>query len=361
MNDLATLNQKWMSMGFGKKPVGIHMLQLAAHLAMSLGGIAAFVFSPFWPVKLLGLFFSTCGTVGVSTHAHMASHNAIANSTKWNQALTYFGFPVYLGLSASYWWNKHVSVHHPTPNIVGLDDDIDLMPFFALTPEEAARGGPLKKLWFRVQGWFIVPALAGNGFNIQKTGWVYLLGLLKDPSKRKPAHWMDLGLVLSHYVLWVGVPCLFFPPLSVVAFYVVRMFLVGYGMFVAFAPAHFPAEARFVGTEGEADRLAYKKSQDFVLLQTATTVNFRTGWFGRLVCIGVEYQIEHHLFPGISHVYYPKMAPILKEYCDANGYPYKTLGWWEGTWKAIAAFWRIKPVAPRLEELRASAAANHAA
>ncbi len=355
MNALSVLNQRWVEAGFTRKPVAVHLLQLAAHVAFALGGTALYFLVPGLAAKALGLLVSSYGMIGISTHAHTSSHNAIFDATAPNRALVHLGFPFLCGVSALYWWNKHVHVHHPTPNVVGLDDDIDLMPFFALTREEAERGGPLLKLWFRVQGIAIVPILALNCFNIQKTGWSYWVRTLRGPGAKRGAHALDLALLLGHYVFWIGLPALFFPLGEVAFFYVVRMFLLGYGMFAVFAPAHFPARASFVSSEGEANRLAYKKSKDFVLLQTATTVNFRTGPVGRLLCLGVEYQIEHHLFPGISHVHYPRLSVELKRFCEENGYPYRTLGWWEGILESIRAFRHLKPVEPRLEELRPQA------
>jgi linoleoyl-CoA desaturase len=73
-------------------------------------------------------------------------------------------------------------------------------------------------------------------------------------------------------------------------------------------------------------------------------VNFRTGVIGRLLCAGADYQIEHHLFPGISHVHYPQVSKVVKAYCDAHGYPHRTLGWGEAVMKSLLIFYRPKPV-----------------
>jgi fatty acid desaturase len=73
-------------------------------------------------------------------------------------------------------------------------------------------------------------------------------------------------------------------------------------------------------------------------------VNFQTGRIGGLLCAGLQYQIEHHLFPGMSHVYYPEASKIVRAYCDRHGYPYRTLGWGEAVWKALLVFYRPKPV-----------------
>jgi linoleoyl-CoA desaturase len=58
----------------------------------------------------------------------------------------------------------------------------------------------------------------------------------------------------------------------------------------------------------------------------------------------VEYQIEHHLFPNLCHVYYPKIAPLVHAFCKRNGYPYRTLGWGEAIIKSYAALFHPRPV-----------------
>lgn len=320
------------------KPIRV-LAELALFIGMTLSGVAVFLASPNLLVKIAAMFFSTCGCLGMATLAHTASHYTALRSRRLNQFLTYFGYAFFFGVSATYWYNKHCVVHHPTPNLVGKDDDIDLSPYFAIT-EDQFKKGPMRFL-HAVQ-WILIPlALALNEFNIQRSGWIYLLKKLRDPRERRTGHWVDLAVILSHWVTWLFLPMLFLGPGGAVGLYVLRMALMGYAMFIAFAPAHFPEEA--VAAEPN------QTSADFMLRQTATTVNFRTGPFGRLLCGGVEYQIEHHLFPWIPPYYYPELSKIVGDFCRKHGYPYKTLGWWEGTWKSLVVFYRPKRVLPRLD------------
>ena len=66
----------------------------------------------------------------------------------------------------------------------------------------------------------------------------------------------------------------------------------------------------------------------------------------------MQYQIEHHLFPGVPHVYYPKLSPLVRRFCEENGYPYRTLGWAEAIWKSLIIFRNPKKVAATFNELR---------
>jgi hypothetical protein len=87
------------------------------------------------------------------------------------------------------------------------------------------------------------------------------------------------------------------------------------------------------------------------------TLNFRTSWLGRFLCSGLEFQIEHHLFPSASHVHLRRMSPLVRAFCEEHGLPHRTLGWGEAVWKSYLVFLRPKPVLrklPTAESLRGS-------
>lgn len=351
MHNLTLLNREWVGLGFHRKQTRRVLIEFALMVTMAIGGPIMFAIYDHLAMELLGLWISSYGSLGITTNCHTSSHNATSNKRWLNRGLCFFGYPVIMGLSVTYWWHKHIAVHHPTPNVVGFDDDIDLLPFFAINEDEFARSRGVRR-WFYTHQWYFIPfAIALNGFNVQRQGWQYLLGVLRNPAERKRTHWIDLALLGVHLACWLVIPMVFFAPLAVLGVYTLRLIGIGYAIFIGFAPAHFPAEAYFLTRERE-DRTEYFRSQDFILLQCATTVNFRTGPIGRLVCAGVDYQIEHHLFPGISHVYYPQMSPILEKWCVEHGYPYRRLGWATSVWKSLLTFRFPKRVEPRLEELR---------
>ena len=250
--------------------------------------------------------------------------------------LVYFGYPFFLQVSLSYWRHKHLVVHHPNPNLIGRDADVDLAPYFVLTQEALKSASGLRR-WFYDHQWMFVPfVLFFNSFNVILAGWIYLIRQLRSGKTRQLKHWLDLLALLLHVAVWVALPLAYFSAADVMVFTIARLGLTSYGMFALFAPAHFPAEAVFLDRDIDAD--------DPVWRYTATTVNFRTGPLGRLLCAGVEYQIEHHLFPSISHVWYPQLSELVQRFCEARGYPYRTLGWWEAIWKSLMVFRHPKPI-----------------
>lgn len=348
MHPLTALNREFAALGFNRKPFGRLMAELAVLVAMSAGGMAVFILAEPLAARLAGLLVMAMGNLGITTHGHSSSHNGTSDRLWVNRVLMLFSYGIVFGTSTMWWRHKHVAVHHVTPNVIGLDDDVDLLPWFALTEEGYRSGSPGWRWYYRHQ-WLVLPVALGlTALNMMRKSWIYLLGELRDPSRRTRMHWCDLGVLVAHYSLFLLVPLLWYPAGSVVGFFVLRGALLGYAVFATAAPAHFPAEASFLSSEGFRDRAEYRRHSDYLLLQTVTTVNFRTGRLGRFLCCGADFQIEHHLFPGISHAYYPRMSPILRRFCEENGYPYRTIGWWEGIRKSLAVFRHPKPVEPAL-------------
>jgi linoleoyl-CoA desaturase len=341
---LADLRKEFQIRGWDRKATGRVAGELLFNLAIALGGIYIFVAYSNPLLRVCAMIVTTAASMGVATNTHTSSHYATSEKRWLNELLTFFGYPVFLGLSACYWWHQHVVVHHPAPNVVGVDDDVDLGPWFARTKDEVQKSTGLRRFYYRKLQFFVFPLVIGFiGFNMQKAGWIRLIKSLRRNPNHGKRPWIDLGAMILHYVLWIGVPMIFLSPASVVGFYVLRTFLIGYALFAVLAPGHFPSEAVCLSKSG--------KDLDYLLLQTSATVNFRTGVIGKLMCSGLEYQIEHHLFPNISHVYYPQMTNLVQEFCRENGLPYRCYGWDTVVWKCLLMFRSPSPVRVTVERL----------
>jgi fatty acid desaturase len=345
---IRTLRREFVARGWTRLPTARAIAELAANVLMTLGGIAIIVFCDHWALKALGLLIVTCGSMGVGANTHTSSHDA-TSKRKWvNEALTYFGFPFFLGLPATYWWWDHVSVHHVSHNVLSIDDDFDLRPFFAITQPHVDQSRGFAKFYYsHLQIWFLPFALFFFSFMFQFVAWKYLLHCTLDPKQRTRRQILDLTSLILHYGVWLALPCIWLPFWSVLLFYVLRAGLMGYAQFIVLGPGHFPLEAELLETRPPA--------KDYMRFQTDTCVNFHTGPFGRLICAGLEYHIEHHLFPEISHVYYPKVAKVLRKFCQDNGYQYQTFSWPRAVWKCVEIFVTPKPlVAGNISERAAS-------
>lgn len=322
------------------------LLELAAHVAMMLAGGALFFVCNApgsWWLRSAGVLLSALGCLGISTSSHTASHDALLRSRRGNRFLVQLGFPFLLMVSATYWYHKHLVVHHPAPNVIGIDEDVNLGPLFAFSADDRQRGRWPSRWLLRWQGLLFPIALAFNAFNVQRQGVVFLARKLWS-RRRKARHWRDLGLMLLHIAVFYAAPMAAFGATEVLGFHLLRSVLLGYLIFGALGAAHFPAEAAAVDPS--------QLRGDHVLLQTATTVNFKAGPFGRLLCAGVDYQIEHHLFPGLGHTHYRRMAPQVEAFCRTHGYPYRVMSWRAAVWKSLRAMATPRPVVRELGDLR---------
>lgn len=340
----AQLRADFKARGWQQKASSHVLSELAVHVSICLAGQALYIFSTGWLLGLVGLLVSTYGTLGIATNAHTSSHGGTFERRWLNEWFSRLGFTFFAGMPSTAWRHSHLVVHHPAPNVMGVDDDADFAPFFASTDREVAASSGLWRQYLRFQ-WLFFPIICWvNVYLRHRSGWRFLIAQLRDPAKRKNEHWFDVAACALHYAVWIGVPALFMPLTHALAFYALRFAVLGYPLFIVLAPAHYPAEASALSKSDW--------SKDFVLLQTATTLNFRAGLIGGFVCSGLQYQIEHHLFPGYSHTFYKRMSPLVQEFCQRNGYPYRTIGWAEGVWKTLTIFYTPKIVQTDLQALR---------
>src|SRR5581483_3511334 len=148
------LRREFARRGWDKKATKRIVFEFSIHVAIALAGIAIFMMFHNPAIRILGILISTFGCMGVGTNTHTSTHYATSNKRWANEALSYFGYPLFLGLSATYWWQKHVVLHHPSPNVVGVDSDADLLPWFAVTVEEIHASSGLRRFYYkRLQFW----------------------------------------------------------------------------------------------------------------------------------------------------------------------------------------------------------------
>jgi fatty acid desaturase len=349
-DDLAALQVEFRRLGFYRPAPFRVSLQLAYNITLALGGMLGWWLFEAWWLAGVAILISTLGMSGIGTLAHTAAHGAAFGGRQSNAFFAYFGFPFMLMVSLSYWRCKHNGQHHPNPNVVGIDGDCDLMPFFAMSEDDVLSAGNMGRFYYRhLQGWIFPLAVTLNVFNMQRASWANVIGRVLNNRFDQPSDWLDLANLAAHVTVWIVAPCILLSPSEGLLLYFLRIGLLGHFAFFILAPAHFPTEADL--TVRTAD------NRDFVMRQLQGTLNFRTGGLiGRLACNGLEFQIEHHLFPNICHVHYPLVAPLLRDFCLRNGYPYRSLGWGEGILKSYAAIFRPRPTQGSSERSQISSA-----
>ncbi len=280
-------------------------------IALGFGGaITGFVlFGASWFQLLiagaLGILFTQ-----VAFLAHEAAHRQILDSGPANDRLARFLGNGIVGMSYSWWSSKHTR-HHANPNRAGRDPDIaiDTISFLA---EDAATARGIRRMITRRQGWLFFPLLTLEGLNLHALAVRHLIG-----RGHVKGRWPELGLLALRFAVFV-VPVFLLLPLGMAfAFLGVQLAVFGIYMGASFAPNHKGMPV--------IDRDA---KLDFFTKQVRTSRNIGGGWWATWLMGGLNYQIEHHLFPGMPRPHLARARQIVRDQCAALDVPYTETTLW---------------------------------
>ncbi len=219
----------------------------------------------------------------------------------------------------SFMWNvKHNVIHHAYTNIDGVDDDINIQPWMRMSSTQKKYAmHRYQHLYF----WIL--------YSLLYLFWIFVLDYQKYFSKQigeMPLKKMKLsdhlvfwGFKLFHFFLFVGIPIYQIGFVSWVIGFIIFTFVAGFVLSIVFQLAHTVEHTAFP----VANELTGKLDDEWAVHQLKTTANFATN--NKLVSWlvgGLNFQIEHHLFPKISHVHYPAISKIIKKACEEYGLSY---------------------------------------
>jgi fatty acid desaturase len=318
--DLGALRRTLHAAGAFEHRTGATWLKFAALLSatFALGVVAAVVplAAGLLLVPVVALPLTSAVMIG-----HEGGHRSFARSPWQNELMLHLAFPLLAGLGAQHWKRKHNAIHHGHPNVIGIDDDIDLWPF-ALEPREHARAGRFRR-WFhrRLQGALFFPLAAFLGFVMRRASVRHTVRVLR----RGEASWAwfaDAACQVAHYALWLVVPGLLVGWLPTLAVYLGLWGCVGVYLALVFTPAHLGLPLV------EGDPRGWRH-------QLETTRNLVLPRWIAWAFIGLDHQVEHHLFPTIPHQNMARARAILQPWCVANAAPHLAIGYGAGVREVI--------------------------
>jgi len=283
-------------------------------LVMLLAGIAAcltgVVLGPFWLALLLIPAASICAT-SAAMLGHEGSHRSFSKNPARNHLLNYITFPLLGGLSALYWRSKHDGAHHGHPNVVNEDPDIGLWPMTSCR-ENHLKSNALRR-WFQrnLQGVMFWPLTLLLPVMMRAFSVKYLVTHVRRHGFSF-AWAADVASLVAHYSLWVVMPAMIFGVGPAVAVYVSLWTIVGVLLALIFAPAHMGLP---VVVEQNTDWGHHLETTRNLVLPRGMR------WF----FIGLDYQVEHHLFPKIPHQELPRAEKIVKAWCARVGAPHQSI------------------------------------
>jgi fatty acid desaturase len=235
---------------------------------------------------------------------HDAAHQQVLASSRANAWFARFVSTVIVGLSYGWWTHKH-SRHHSAPNQIGRDPDIE-PGALVFVPDDATRQAPWARWLTAHQGVLFFPLLLLEGLNLH-TASVRVLFTRPDLPWRR----VEVGIVTVRLGGYVAAVIVTLSPDKAVTFLAVQFGLFGLFLGGAFAPNHkgMPLVPRGLRV-------------DFLRRQVLMSRNIRGGAIVDILMGGLNYQIEHHLFPSMPRASLSRARPIVQAFCREKGVTY---------------------------------------
>lgn len=306
-SDFARLSRRIAAAGLMKRRPGYYGVRLSLVSAAFVGGWVAFfvVGDSWWQVGVALFLAFVFGQVALVTHdvAHMQVFRGRRLSGAGGRLFGNLG----VGMSYGWWMGKHTR-HHANPNHEELDPDV--APDILVWSQDQARAATgLPRFLGRYQAQLFFPLLTLEGFNLR----VSSIRALRSPTMK---HWgSEAALLLAHIVLYLSALFLVLSPGKALVFLLVHQAAFGVCLGCTFAPNHKGMPT----LKGDA-------RPDFLRRQVLTSRNVRGGPLTYVLLGGLNYQIEHHLFPSMPTPHLRRAQVIVRAYCAEIGVPYHETG-----------------------------------
>jgi fatty acid desaturase len=292
------------NLGLLKRRTGFYWMVFSILVVATIGAATGFVLlGDSWFQLIiagaLGLIFTQFAFL-----AHEASHRQVFESGKANDRAGRVLANLFVGISYAWWMTKH-SRHHANPNVIGKDPDIE-PDFIVFQETDAAKVNWITSLITRKQGYWFFPLLMLEGANLHIHGFRTVFGKGKVDKR-----WLEILMLTTRITLYVAVIFYFLPVGMAFAFIGVQMAVFGVYMGASFAPNH----------KG-MPQLPHESKVDFLRRQVLTSRNIRGGTLMDTFMGGLNYQVEHHLFPNMARPNLRKAQEITKEYCETHNILY---------------------------------------
>ncbi|WP_461002666.1 fatty acid desaturase family protein [Streptomonospora sediminis] len=305
-SDFAVLSREVKAAGLLKRRPYSYAVRIGVNLALLAGGWAAFaLIGPSWwqllVAAFLGVVFTQSAFVG-----HDAGHQQISGSKRINDLIGRLHGNLLVGISYGWWVSKH-NRHHAHPNQVDRDPDIGGSAIAFTEEQSRARTGA--GVWLaRSQAWLFFPMLLLEGLNLHASG---VRALFDGTVKPRSAKLSEAAMLLVHGGVYFGALFIVLTPLQALCFIAVHQGVFGLYMGCSFAPNH-----KGMPIFAKGDKI------DFLRRQVLTSRNIRGGRFTDLALGGLNYQVEHHLFPSMPRHLLSRVQPFVRDFCARHGIAY---------------------------------------
>jgi fatty acid desaturase len=248
---------------------------------------------------LVGMMFTQLGFIG-----HDAGHNQVFGTRSRNRMLGLTVGNALIGLSFGWWVPKH-NAHHAHPNEMGRDPDIGEGTALASHDAPANARGPLASWLARWQAPLFFPLM------LLRSGGMHVLGIQRLLRRRDRAAAVEASLLMLHAALYLTVVLWVLSPLRALAFIAVQQAVFSLYLGISFAPNHKGMPIIESAT-----------AAGFARRQVVTARNIRGGRLTTFLLGGLNYQIEHHLFPSMPRPSLRRVQGVVRDFCGTTDLGY---------------------------------------
>ena len=302
-SEYAELSRQVKQAGLLERRSGYYVWKIAVTVGLLAAGWTAFVLlgNSWWQLAVaafLAVIFTQVGFLG-----HDAGHRQVFGTRRANYVAGVLLGNLGIGLSYGWWIDKH-NRHHAHPNTEDADPDISVGAL-AFTDAQARATHGMARLVFRYQAYLFFPLLLLEGVNLHVAS---VQALTRRAARHRFWEW---ALITIHAVGYLTVVFLVLSPVKAVVFMIVQQGLFGLYLGCSFAPNHKGMPI-----------LDGPDQSDFLRRQALTSRDVRGGWLTDLALGGLNYQIEHHLFPSMPRPNLRRSQPLIEAFCQQRDVPY---------------------------------------
>jgi fatty acid desaturase len=306
-SDFARLSRRVTAAGLMERRPGRYAVTIAATAAMFAAGWVAFlaVGDSWWTLAVAA--FLAIGATQVAFLGHDAGHRQMFRGRRASDIAGLVFGNLAVGLSYGWWIDKH-NRHHANPNHEDHDPDVGAGAL-VWTDEQAQERRGFGRWLARHQAYLFFPMLTLEGLNLHYASFRALFG---TPMRHRA---IEAVLLVAHVAGYLAILFTVLSPVKALVFLAVHQALWGVYMGCSFAPNHKGMPV-----------LTAEDDLDFLRKQVLTSRNVRGSRVVDFALGGLNYQIEHHLFPSMPRSNLRRAQPIVQAYCAEQGIGYEQTG-----------------------------------
>jgi fatty acid desaturase len=298
------LKQLMKKRGLLEKQPAYYVYRIAILASLLLVSLLFLLFVPSFGLQLLNAVFMAFVFAQIGLLSHEAGHRQMFNHSWQHDLVGLVGGNVTLGMSYAWWMDKH-NRHHSHPNEIDMDPDIEI-PFLEFTgKEDLVTLSPFRRFLVKHQAVILLPALTTVAAGLRVNSVKFLI-------RNRPKHnFLEWATLVIHYALYLG---LIFTHMNIwqgFLFIIINQAFTGFYLGAIFAPNH------------KGMPVLDKNSQlSFLHRQVMTSRNIHAHPVTDFVYGGLNYQIEHHLFPTMPRNKLKEAQLLIKNFCAEHEIPY---------------------------------------